>query len=155
MSRPSSYSSATHFKDWDEKSAGVKVNWLRQNLQRMVAVWLRRGDCVLSSKCFSLNASLCHQLAAHPCTPRRCSRQIHCSSIHRMDFYLPFYLARDFRREGGIVLLFLSLHGGERKELHPLLIISRRDCWVNLCSLLSVLAEGCPHQNKCRCIILL
>lgn len=89
-------------KDRDEKSAGVKVNWLQQNLRRMVAIRLRRGDCVLSPKCFSLNVSLCHQLATHPCTPRRCSRQIHCSSIRQMDFYLPFYLAR-YAGEGKVL----------------------------------------------------
>lgn len=80
-----SYSFATHFKDWDEKPVGVKVNCLPQkNLWRMDAIWLRRGDCVLLSKCFGLNVSLYHHLATHPYTLCRCFWPVHCSSIHHM-----------------------------------------------------------------------
>lgn len=118
-----SYSFASLSKDWDEKSVGVKVNWLRQNFWRMNAIWLWRRDCLflffLPSKCFGLNASLCHQLATHPCTSRRCSRQIHCSSIHQMDFYLPFYLARD-SGEGKLLCCFLppTLEWEEKDASH-------------------------------------
>lgn len=123
------YSFATHFKDWDEKSVGVKVNWLQQNMWRIVAIWLWCGDCVLSPKCFSLNASLCHLLATHPCTSCRFSQQIHCSSIHQMDFYLHFYLAKD--SEEGKVLrcccFFFFLHGSKRQGLHFILIIRITD----------------------------
>lgn len=110
----------------------------------VVAIWLWRGDCVLLSKCFGLNASLCHQLATHPCSLLQMlpGKFIAHQSITWI-FYSPFYLQK-VSGVGESIVLFFSPYVGVRGRLesHSNLTFRWVDCY-RLMNLLLIL-------NFCR-----